>query len=287
MQIPVSTILTGRFRRATLFSTLTKVRADYDEPIKEGLFLLQRRDTKVTRSASRGVVVVALLSFLMSCGTSVVDLCSQAVSVPSYTTRFIMGLDNFGEDQYENLRTDTIRTRETVALLFELYPEDENVVAVLKKIDDFASAMDATNWDVSVALRDSEAVQGAVLLGGAETISQANQIDALIISLCGLPSTFVPNEATGDTLPMPWIPGPTDTEPESTLTDDASELYALGEMVGTLFQLTLTPEEVECIGNELVNVVDKSDATSNSAQYQAQFQRAFDNCSVAFTVPID
>ena len=287
MQIPVSTILTGRFRRATLFSTLTKVRADYDEPIKEGLFLLQRRDTKVTRSASRGLVVVALLSFLMSCGTSVVDLCSQAVSVPSYTTRFIMGLDNFGEDQYENLRTDTIRTRETVALLFELYPEDENVVAVLKKIDDFASAMDATNWDVSVALRDSEAVQGAVLLGGAETISQANQIDALIISLCGLPSTFVPNEATGDTLPMPWIPGPTDTEPESTLTDDASELYALGEMVGTLFQLTLTPEEVECIGNELVNVVDKSDATSNSAQYQAQFQRAFDNCSVAFTVPID
>lgn len=287
MQIPVSTILTGRFRRATLFSTLTKVRADYDEPIKEGLFLLQRRDTKVTRSASRGVVVVALLSFLMSCGTSVVDLCSQAVSVPSYTTRFIMGLDNFGEDQYENLRTDTIRTRETVALLFELYPEDENVVAVLKKIDDFASAMDATNWDVSVALRDSEAVQGAVLLGGAETISQANQIDALVISLCGLPSTFVPNEATGDTLPMPWIPGPTDTEPESTLTDDASELYALGEMVGTLFQLSLTSEEVECIGNELVNVVDKSDATSNSAQYQAQFQRAFDNCSVAFTVPID
>ena len=287
MQIPVSTILTGRFRRATLFSTLTKVRADYDEPIKEGLFLLQPRDTKVTRSASRGVVVVALLSFLVSCGTSVVDLCSQAVSVPSYTTRFIMGLDNFGEDQYENLRTDTIRTRETVALLFELYPEDENVVAVLKKIDDFASAMDATNWDVSVALRDSEAVQGAVLLGGAETISKANQIDALVISLCGLPSTFVPNEATGDTLPMPWIPGPTDTEPESTFTDDASELYALGEMVGTLFQLTLTPEEVECIGNELVNVVDKSDATSNSAQYQAQFQRAFDNCSVAFTVPID
>jgi hypothetical protein len=161
MHMPVRRTLTRISLRAILFSTLPKVRADYDEPIKEGLFLLQRRDTKVTRSASRGVVVVALLSFLMSCGTSVVDLCSQAVSVPSYTTRFIMGLDNFGEDQYENLRTDTIRTRETVALLFELYPEDENVVAVLKKIDDFASAMDATNWDVSVALRDSEAVQGA------------------------------------------------------------------------------------------------------------------------------
>jgi hypothetical protein len=198
-----------------------------------------------------------------------------------------MGLDNFGEDQYENLRTDTLRTRETVALVFDLYPDDQNVLAVLKKIDDFSDAMASTDWDVSLALRNSDSVQGAVTLGSAETISQANQIDALVISLCGLPSTFVPNEATGDTLPMPWIPGPTDTEPESALADDTSEIYALGEMVGTLFQLTLTAEEVECIGNELVNVVDKSDATSNGAQYQAQFQKAFDNCSVAFTVPID
>jgi hypothetical protein len=86
---------------------------------------------------------------------------------------------------------------------------------------------------------------------------------------------------------MPWIPSPTDTEPESGLTDDTSEIYALGEMVGTLFQLTLTREEVECLGIELVNVVDKSDATSNSAQYQSQFQSAFDNCSIAFTVPVE
>ena len=287
IHIPVRTILTGRFRRPTLFSTPPKVRADYDEPIKEDSFLLKRHGTKVTRSASRGLIVAVLLSSLVACGTSVMDLCSQAVSVPSYTTRFIMGLDNFGEDQYENLRNDTLRTRETVALVLELYPDDENVVAVLKKIDDFSYAMDSTDWDVSLALRNSDSVQAAVTLGAAETISQANQIDALVISLCGLPSTFVPNEATVDTLPMPWIPDPTDTEPESGLADDTSEIYALGEMVGTLFQLTLTTEEVECIGNELVNVVDKSDATSNSAQYQFQFQKAFDNCSIAFTVPID
>ena len=86
---------------------------------------------------------------------------------------------------------------------------------------------------------------------------------------------------------MPWIPGPTDTDPDSGLADDTSEIYALGEMVGTLFQLTLTPDEVNCLGDELVNVVDRSDATSNSAQYQSQFQRAFDYCSIAFTVPIE
>lgn len=287
MQIPVRTILMGRFRRATLFSTLPKVTADYDEPIKDGLFSHKRGGTKVTRVVGQSLVVLGLLSAVSACGTSVEDVCSQAVSVPSYTTRFISGLDNFSEDQYENLRTDTLRTRKTVSFVAGLYPDDDAVKAVLSKIDDFVGAMDSSNWDVSLALRNPDAVQGAVLLGATETISQANQIDALVISLCGLPSTFVPNEETGDTLPMPWIPGPTDTEPESGLADDTSEIYALGEMVGTLFQLTLTPDEVECLGGELVNVVDKSDATSNSAQYQSQFQRAFDNCSIAFTVPVD
>lgn len=287
MQIPVSTILMGRFRRATLFSTLPKVRADYDEPIKEVMFLHKRHASRVTRSLRWGLVVMGLLGVVSACGTSVADVCSQAVSVPSYTTRFISGLDNFSEDQYENLRTDTLRTRETVSRVLELYPDEESVQSVLEKIDNFATAMDATDWDVTLALRNSDAVQGAVVLGAAETISEANQIDVLVISLCGLPSTFVPNEATGETLPMPWIPGPTDTEPESEFTDETSEIYALGEMVGTLFQLTLTSSEVECLGKELVNVVDKSDATSNSAQYQSQFQRAFDNCSIAFTVPVD
>jgi hypothetical protein len=69
--------------------------------------------------------------------------------------------------------------------------------------------------------------------------------------------------------------------------DETSEIYALGEMVGTLFQLTLTPDEVGCVGTELVNVVDKSDATSNSQQYQKQFQKAFDTCAIPFTVPTE
>ena len=256
-------------------------------PIKDCLFSLKRQNKKVTHKARRCLVVVALLGSLSACGASIDDVCSQAVSVPSYTTRFILGLDNFSEDQYENLRIDTLRARETVSLVLELYPDEKDVQSVLSKIDDFSSAMNASDWDVSLALRSPDAVQGAVQLGASETISQANQIDVLVISLCGLPSTFVPIETPDNTLPMPWIPGPTDTEPDSGLADDTSEIYALGEMVGTLFQLTLTPDEVKCLGDELVNVVDRSDATSNSAQYQSQFQRAFDSCSIVFSVPIE
>ena len=73
----------------------------------------------------------------------------------------MLGLDNFSEDQYENLRTDTFRARETVAILLELYPDEKDVQAVLSKIDEFSDAMDASDWDVSLALRSPAAVQGA------------------------------------------------------------------------------------------------------------------------------
>lgn len=207
------------------------------------------------------------------------------MSVPSYTSRFLQGLDNFGEDQYENLRVDSTRTRQTVVQILELFPDNKNVANVLQKIDEFIVAMEFVDWDVSLALGNQEANDAADNLGSNTTISEANEIDALVIGLCGLPSTFVPNDQTAETLPMPWIPSPTATEPETNLVDDTSETYALGLVVGTLFQLTLNDEQVQCLGQELVGVVDRSDATANSAQYQSQFQRAFDNCSINFIVP--
>ena len=208
------------------------------------------------------------------------------MSVPSFTTRFLQGLDNFSEDQYENLRVDTNKTRATVADVLELFPGDDNVAAILQKIDRFILAMDDAGWDVSVALKDVEANEAADDLGTALSITQANEVDAHVISRCGLPSTFVQNDPTVDTLPMPWIPAPTDTEPETNLADDESEILALGQVVGTLFQLTLTEDEVRCLGSELVGVVDRSDASANIAQYKQQYQRAFDNCSINFTVPL-
>ncbi len=205
--------------------------------------------------------------------------------MPSFTTRFIQGLNNFSEDQYENLRVDSLRTRETIVTVFEQSPDNPDVGAVLQKIDRFILAMELSDWDVSVALNDTEANEAAEVLGSSETISQANVVDALVIAQCGLPSTFVPNDPTVETLPMPWIPSPTATEPETEFLEDESERYALGLVVGTLFKLTLSDDDVLCLGTELVGIVDESDVDSNAAQYQQQFQRAFDNCSIGFIVP--
>jgi hypothetical protein len=285
--IDVSRILRARPLGATLFSTTPHAIADYDEHIKRIQKMTMRHATRKAHTTVRCGLVVALAAVFASCGTSVEGLCSQAVSVPSFSIKFLQGLNNFSENQYEDLRLDTQSARQTVALVLELYPQDPNVVAVLEKIKSFESAMQTTQWDVSLALGNSQAVQSAAVLGSAQTLEEANQIDAYVIALCGLPSTFVPNQEPVATLPMPWIPSPTDTEPDSELLDSQSEMYALGEMVGTLFQLTLSRDQVLCVGEALSGVVDTSDATSNSAQYQSQFQNAFDVCGIPFEVPMD
>lgn len=224
---------------------------------------------------------------LASCSLDSGGLCSRAVSAPSYTVRFAQGLDNFSEDQYTALRLDTLSVRDTLVDVLEVAPDSAPAASVLTKVDVFIAAMDAANWDVTVALADQDANEAAADLGSATTLADANQVDALVIEQCGLPATIAPNGEPPQTLPSPWIAPPDATEPESPLVADDSEIYALGEVVGTLFALTLDQDQVMCLGEQLVSVVDKSDATSNAAQYKKQFQVAFDACGIEFTVPLD
>ena len=228
---------------------------------------------------------IAVLS-LTACSPSG-DSCSRAVSVPSFTIRFAQGLDNFSEDQYVELRLDALAARDTVADVLETVPASTAAANVLTRLDDFIEAMDASNWDVSEALSSAAAIAAAEELGSATTLSEANQVDALVIDRCGLPPTVAPNAEPPETLPAPWIAAPEETDMDRPLLDDESEVYAMGEVVGTLFRLTLDTEQVMCLGRALVGVVDKSDATSNSAQYQQQFQVAFDSCDIDFTVPVE
>lgn len=281
------TIFTKRLPLETFFSTKAHTNTHYDEGIKRWQYSTRTFVAPRYKQALSKISVIAIIGISVSCGASGADLCSQAVSVPSFSTRFAQGLDNFSEDQYENLRIDAGRSRETVIQVLELYPADSSLVVFLGLIDDFILAMEESQWDVSVALSDQNAVLAAQVLGETNSIIMANQVDSYVIDLCGLPATFVPNLETGSTLPMPWIAGPTDTEPDSELIMDESEFYARGEMVATLFQLTLSQQEVLCLGTQLANIIDRSDATSNSAQYQEQFQIAFDNCAISFTVPVD
>lgn len=156
-----------------------------------------------------------------------------------------------------------------------------------RKINVFISSMEEVKWDVSLALSDDDAISSAYALGAAATLTQANTVESLLIGECGLPSTLV-NDGQGiDTLPQPSIPSPLQTDPPTNTISDSSQNDALGSMVAALFHLNLSPAQTSCLGASLQGIVDVSSANANLAQYQGQFQKAFDACNIDFRVPVN
>lgn len=222
-----------------------------------------------------------------SCSSTSDSLCESALSIPSFTMRFTQGLDNFSEDQYEQLRLDSLDALDTVNSVAVLADAPEEASKVAIKINTFVASMDDVDWDVSIALLTNEAVEAASVLGTTETLSQANAIDAYVISQCGLPSTLAPIAGSVDSLPPPSIPSPTQTDPPSSPPNDSSEAKEEGRLVAQIFGLDLPDADLVCLGEQLSNIVDVSGANANLAQYQGQFQKAFDACSINFKVPVE
>lgn len=242
-----------------------------------------RRSQRIFRTLCISVSAIGLVG----CGSGSADFCRGITSVAGFTTRFSQGLDNFSENQYSQLRIDTEKARETVNYVAIQNVDSDEASDLAKKINVFISSMEKVNWDVSVALSDVDAVNAATSLGTAKSLTQANTVESLLIGECGLPSTVVGNDPTRDTLPSPSIPGPTQTDPPTNTISETSQDDALGSTVAALFHLTLSPAQTSCLGAALQGVVDVSGSNANLAQYQGQFQDAFDSCSINFTVPVD
>ena len=242
----------------------------------------------VTWKKTVGSLLVAFIALLPACSSesSKID-CTAIQSVSGFVQRFSLGLDNFSENQYEQLRLDTLDVFDTVNLAAENSASPDNARKVAAGISAFVEAMDSVSWDVTRALETTEAIDAANNLGSEETLRAANDVESFVIRQCGLPST-VPIGSEGENrLPDPSIPSPSATDPTTDTIDEISETYALGVTVATIFALTLEDEQVQCLGDALAGIVDLSDATSNAAQYQGQFQKAFDACNIDFRVPID
>ncbi len=224
---------------------------------------------------------------LSSCSGDQKSFCSGNTSVAGFTSQFSQGLDNFSESEYSRLREEAMKVRELVNYLAINNSSNSEASDLTKKLNVFVSSMDKLNWDVSVALLDDAAVAAATTLGSASTLTQANTVESLLIGECGLPSTLVNDGQGVDTLPPPSIANPTQTDPPTNTINESSQDDALGATVATLFGLTLSPAQTSCLGASLQGVVDVSSGSANLAQYQSQFQKAFDACSIDFTVPLD
>ena len=233
----------------------------------------------------RALWVFGLFGLLVSCSTDTEALCSSNVSISDYVAGFSQGLDNFSEDRYSQLRTESNSAYERTV---NAVTDDEvtaEASSVASKISAFISVMDTVDWDVSRALDVSEAIEAAVALGSELTLRQANAVEGQLITICGLPSSIAPPNVAEITLPMNPIPSPTATDPTTNTLDDASELSVIGQMVASQFGLTLSDSEATCLGTSLSGIYDVSGPESNNAQYQRQFQRAFDACGIVFSVP--
>lgn len=214
--------------------------------------------------------------------------CSGRVSVPEYVLQFGQGLANFGDDETVTLEADSLSVLDVLLAARDFGGEAGQAASDLSaSVADFVAAMNSLDWSVSAALDDVETVRRADVLGSSGSLRLANTVEAAVIEECGAVPTAAPPAMTAETLPLPAVPAPTDTEPPSSPPDDAQQHEATGTMVGTMFGLVLTPAQVSCVGRELEGVIDATQSVSGPGQYGAQFQAAFDACGVDFTVPAD
>ena len=221
----------------------------------------------------------------MSCSSGPEAVCSSNISISDYVAGFSQGLDNFSEDRYSLLRTESnsVYERTVNAVTDDVITTEATSVA--SKISAFISVMDKVDWDVTIALNVSDAIAAAEALGSESTLRQANAVEGQLVARCGLPSSIAPPNMPENTLPMNPIPSPTATDPTTNTVSDSSELSVIGKMIAEQFGLTITDTEAECLGESLSGIYDVSGPETNNAQYQRQFQRAFDGCGIVFDIP--
>jgi len=230
-------------------------------------------------------MAVVMLIAVSSCSSGSSDGCGDGNSISGFVVGFSQGLDNFSEEKYAQLRSDSLNAYEVAVNAVAKGEVSVAATALAKKILAFIGAMNSVSWDINQALGVSTAIDTAVDLGSVESLRLANAIEASLLSRCGLPSTFAPMAEAEITLPMNPIPSPTATDPPMESVDDSSELTVFGEMIATQFGIVVTDTEAQCLGEALSGIYDVSGISPNEVQYQKQFQKAFDVCSVAFVIP--
>ncbi|MBJ7489707.1 MAG: hypothetical protein JHC59_00090 [Ilumatobacteraceae bacterium] len=198
---------------------------------------------------------------------------------------FSQGLDNFSEDRYAQLRIESNSAYERTVNAVTDDSVSAEATAIATKISAFITSMDTVEWDVNRALDIAEAVEAAVDLGSELTLRQANAVEAELVKRCGMPSSVALPTEGEVTLPMNPIPSPTATDPTTNTVSDISELSVIGKMIANQFGLTVSDSEGTCLGTSLSGIYDVSGPETNNAQYQRQFQRAFDACGIVFSVP--
>lgn len=238
------------------------------------------------RARGSWLAVLVFPAVLAGCGGGETEaLCRGRVSVADWVLQFGQGLANFDDAAATELEADSVSILDAVLAARSADRAGDSAVRLSEIVASFVAAMNTHDWSVSAALDDTRAVAAADALGTEDALRLANAVEAVVLTECGTVPTIAQPSDTAETLPFPSVPSPTATDPDSSPPPEESEARALGTAVGSAYGLTLTDEQVVCLGTALNDVADATGAFAGPGQYQAQFQAAFDGCGIAFEVP--
>lgn len=234
-------------------------------------------------------VVFAIVMGTSSCSSDSDALCAPTQSVGVVASAIAVGQYQFDEtDGGATLRLAVLSSLSQLEIVADKAPTDlgEQSVIVKEYFERFLDASDDLLWDdvsMSSDVRIDDVVSG---LNSDIGVYATTAVDSYIVSECadGNPNGFDPDPGL-PTLPPPPISSPTATDPPIEMLDVDNEARALGETIAALFGLEIESEVALCLGRALSEVADTSG--QSSAEYQAQFQIAFDACGLEYTIPVD
>ena len=225
----------------------------------------------------------------MSCSSAEsLPVCTSTIDISRVLTRLSSESDMVGGMTSSDLHNDLERSLYVLELLTKSSPSDvtARVEQVKTALTDLSVSLDEVDWDIATAATNVKVQAAMAVFGDKKTADAIVIVGDYTQSLCGTKSSIaVVNDAS--TLPLPIQPSPTATDPPMGLTDNASDARATGLLVATLFGLTATDVQINCLGIALQGIQDVTAASGTLEQYQGQFQKAFDTCSIDFRVPKD
>ncbi len=254
-----------------------------------GAMQLLRHQVRYLRVPTSMVVTCALAVSLSACSSSVSALCGPEESVGEVASAIAIG-------QYEFDETDggaSLRLAVSAALNQLEMVADETTAelaaqatAVKGYFESFLNVADELLWDDSLMTSDVRIDSVVAGLNSDDGVFATTAVDSYIAGECDEQlSGSLGSDAGLPTLPPPPISAPTATDPPIEMLDVDNEARALGETIAALFGLEVESEVALCLGRSLSEVADRSG--QSSAEYQAQFQVAFDACGLDYTIPVD
>lgn len=235
------------------------------------------------------VTVCGLPVLLTACSTTQDALCGPDQSIGIVASAIAVGQYEFDEtDGGATLRLSVSASLNQLETVIDDATEELSAQAIIVKeyFESFLNTSDELLWDDSLMSSDVRIDAVVVGLNSDEGVYATTAVDSYIAGECDDGSYSGLGEDPGlPTLPPPPISSPTATDPPIEMLDVDNEARALGETIAALFGLEVESEVALCLGRSLSEVADRSG--QSSAEYQAQFQVAFDACGLDYTIPID